>query len=97
MALTCEHLYCYNGAFPKIYHLGIDARIVLEQNKFSKKATSNRTVQILHEVIETTSIYQQFGDIWTNLYQTLNFSRFVGEGGGRVRYKFDQNQNQTFE
>ena len=30
--------------FPKIDHSGIDARIVLEQNKFSKKrATSDRT------------------------------------------------------
>ena len=29
--------------FPKVDHSGIDARIVLEQNKFTKKATSNRT------------------------------------------------------
>ena len=33
----------YNRGFPKIDHSGINARIVLEQNKFSKKATSNRT------------------------------------------------------
>ena len=33
----------HNRGFPKIDHSGIDARIVLEQNKFSKKATSKRT------------------------------------------------------
>ena len=32
-----------NRGFPKVDHSGIDARIVLEQNKFTKKATSNRT------------------------------------------------------
>ena len=32
-----------NRGFPKIEHPGIDSRIVLGQNEFSKKATSNRT------------------------------------------------------
>ena len=31
-----------NRVFPKVDHSGRDARIVLEQNKFSKKATSTR-------------------------------------------------------
>ena len=31
----------YNRGFPKIDHSGIDARIVLEQNKFSKKLPLN--------------------------------------------------------
>ena len=31
-----------NRVFPKVDHSGNDARIVLEQNKFSKKITSNR-------------------------------------------------------
>ena len=29
--------YMHNRGFPKVDHLGIDARIVLEQNNFSKK------------------------------------------------------------
>ena len=29
--------------FPKVDHLGIDVRIVLEQNEFNKKGTSDRT------------------------------------------------------
>ena len=37
------HLNFDNRVFPKIDHSDIDARIVLEQNKFSKKTTSNRT------------------------------------------------------
>ena len=28
--------------FPKVDHLGINARIVLEQNEFSKKGTSDK-------------------------------------------------------
>ena len=40
---TTKSLVRGNRGFPKIDHSGIDARIVLEQNKFSKKATSNRT------------------------------------------------------
>ena len=32
----------YNRFLPKTDHSGTDARIVLEQNKFSKKVTSNR-------------------------------------------------------
>ena len=31
-----------NQGFPKIDHSGCTARIVLEQNEFSKKVTSNR-------------------------------------------------------
>ena len=34
--------YCINITFPKADHSGNDARIVLRQNKFSKKVTSNR-------------------------------------------------------
>ena len=39
--LHTKSLFDY-GVFPKIDHSGIDDRIVLEQNKFSKKVTSNR-------------------------------------------------------
>ena len=40
--LASVDLHDYNRVFPKIDHSDIDARIVLEQNKFSKKVTSNR-------------------------------------------------------
>ena len=33
----------YSQGLTKVDHSGIDARIVLEQNKFTKKATCNRT------------------------------------------------------
>ena len=32
----------HTRVFPKVYNSGNYARIVLEQNKFSKKVTSNR-------------------------------------------------------
>ena len=37
-------LFCfYNRVFPTVDHSDNDARIVLDQLKFSKKVTSNRT------------------------------------------------------
>ena len=38
---TCTDVI--NRGFPKVDHLGIDARIILEQNNLSKKTTSDRT------------------------------------------------------
>ena len=39
--LFCHICAVYNRVFLKIDHFGIDARIVLEQNKFSKNVTSS--------------------------------------------------------
>ena len=39
---TSEIDFRSTQVFPKIDHSGINARIILEQNKFSKKIVSNR-------------------------------------------------------
>ena len=44
--------------FPKIDHSGISARIGLEQNKFSKKATSNKTKTLNPRTVVLTSCVQ---------------------------------------
>ena len=44
--------------FPKIDHSDIDARIVLEQNRFSKKATPNRTRNLNPRTVVLTACVQ---------------------------------------
>ena len=44
-----------NRVFPKVDHSGNDARIVLEQNKFSKNVTSNRYCTLDLKIVVHTS------------------------------------------
>ena len=50
----------YSRGFPKIDNSGINARIVLQQNKFSKKATSSRTWTLEPRTIVLTSFVHSY-------------------------------------
>ena len=56
-----------NRGFPKGDHSGIGARIVLEQYKFTKKATSNRTWTLNPRTVVLTSCVQSHAFLPTEL------------------------------
>ena len=62
--------------FPKVDHSGIKARIVSERNKFTKKATSNRTLTLDPRTVVLTSSVQSHTFLVTELSGIFN-STFV--------------------
>ena len=77
LSTSCEILLLLSfEVIPGVDHSGIEARIVLEQNKFTKKATSNRTLTLDPRTVVLTSSVQSHTFLVTELSGIFN-STFV--------------------